>query len=350
MIEKILRLTHLRVSDQNHISLMKNHTSLKAKLDTHNIEWLRQLSKKFTVNQPLLSVKQVLLSRLQTILELSVSDSLGRIQQIQQEHTSLHLANDFNSVVYVWAIAFRLSGIKNIPTLEIANILATLVSSAQANVVSSDEMECYAPKQLAITINLLQEFTVEVVPPGWIHLQITEPAIAAWLQYIILASPQLQTQENHQLTQITTSDLFAVQYAHARCCSLLQMAHREQLINLKKSADPSSKTFVVVPDLSWLNDLRYHHVAERTLISQLIGILDDLYYSYTSHKLNYWEKAALNLSQAFQAFYSNCPIWGEVKIQTPQLAQARLSLVVATQSVLRLLLQNKLGAEAPWEL
>ena len=54
MIEKILRLTHLRVSDQNHISLMKNHTSIKAKLDTHNIGWLRQLSKKFTVNQPLL--------------------------------------------------------------------------------------------------------------------------------------------------------------------------------------------------------------------------------------------------------------------------------------------------------
>lgn len=350
MIEKILWLTHLRVSDQNHISLMKNHTSIKAKLDIHNpISWLRQLSKSFTVNQPLLSVKQVLLSRLQAILELSVPDSLARIQQIQQEHTSLHLAKDFNSVVYVWAIAFRLSGVKKIPTLEIASILATLVGSAQANVVSSDEVECCPKKQLAITINLLQEFTIEVVPPGWIHLQITEAAIAAWLQYIILAPPQLQIQENHQLTQITTSDLFAVQYAHARCCSLLQMAHREKLITLKKSPDPSNKTFVVAPDLPG-NELRYHHVAERTLISQLIGIVDDLYYSYTSHKLNYWEKAALNLSQAFQVFYSNCSIWGEVKIQTPQLAQARLSLVVVTQSVLRLLLQDKLGAEAPWEL
>lgn len=349
MIEKILRLTHLRVSDQNHISLMKNHTSIKAKLDTHNIGWLRQLSKKFTVNQPLLSVKQVLLSRLQTILELSVLDSLGRIQQIQQEHTSLHLAKDYSSVLYVWAIAFRLSGVKNIPTLEIANILATLIRSAQANIFSSNEMECWAQNQLGITINLLQEFTVKVVPPGWIHLQITEPAIAAWLQYIILAPPQLRTQENHQLTQITTSDLFAVQYAHARCCSLLQMAHREKLITLKKSADFSSKTFIIAPNLPG-NQPRYHHVAERTLISQLIGILDDLYYSYTSHKLNYWEQAALNLSQAFQAFYSNCPIWGEVKIQTPQLAQARLRLVMATQSVLRLLLQDKLSAEAPWEL
>lgn len=301
------------------------------------------------MNQGLLSVKQVLLSRLQAILELSVPDSLARIQQ-QQEHTSLHLAKDFNSVVYVWAIAFRLSGVKNIPTLEIANILAPLVDSAQANIVSSDQIECCAKKQLAITINLLQEFTVKVVPPGWIHLQITEAGIAAWLQYIILVPPQLQTQENHQLTQITTADLFAVQYAHARCCSLLQMAHREKLITLKESADPSIKTFVIAPNLPWLNGDRYHHVAERTLISQLIGILDDLYYSYTSQKLNYWEKAALDLSQAFQVFYSNCPIWGEVKMQTPQLAQARLSLVMATQSVLRLLLQDKLGAEAPWEL
>lgn len=301
------------------------------------------------MNQPLLSVKQVLLSRLQAILELSVPDSLARIQQ-HQEHTSLHLAKDFTSVVYVWAIAFRLSGVKKIPTLEIANLLATLVGSAQANIVSSDQIECCANKQLAITINLLQEFTVEVVPPGWIYLQITEAAIAAWLQYIILVPPQLQTQENHQLTQITISDLFAVQYAHARCCSLLQMAHREKLITLKESADPSSKTFVIAPDLPWLNGDRYHHVAERTLISQLIGILDDFYYSDTSHKLHYWEKAALNLSQAFQVFYSSCLIWGEVKIQTPQLAQARLRLVMATQSVLRLLLQDKLGAEAPYEL
>ncbi len=302
------------------------------------------------MNQPLLSVKQVLLSRLQAILELSVPESLGRIQQPQQQkHTSLHLAKDYNSVLYVWAIAFRLSGVKNIPTLEIANILASLVRSAQANVVSSDEIECWAQKQLAITINLLQEFTVEVVPPGWIHLQIPEAAVAAWLHYIILTPPQLQTQENHQLTQITTSDLFTVQYAHARCCSLLQMAHREKLITLKKSVDISSKTFVVEPDLLG-NGFRYRHVAERTLIIQLIGILDDLYYSYTSQKLNYWEKAALNLSQAFQVFYSNCRIWGEVKIQTPQLAQARLRLVMATQSVLRLLLQDKLGTEAPKEL
>ncbi|XZN96275.1 MAG: DALR anticodon-binding domain-containing protein [Microcoleus sp.] len=61
-------------------------------------------------------------------------------------------------------------------------------------------------------------------------------------------------------------------------------------------------------------------------------------------------KLANSLSTAFQTFYSQCRIWGEVKRENLKLAQARLGLVLATQSLLRFILEELLNAVAPLEL
>lgn len=119
--------------------------------------------------------------------------------------------------------------------------------------------------------------------------------------------------------------------------------------------DNSPKVFLAVAPnpIPWLNcdqKLRFSHPAERALIAQLVGVVDNFYYPCPSRQTVDWEKAALNLSQAFQTFYSCCRIWGEVKIQTPHLVQARLGLIIITQAVLRLLLQDMFGVWAPLEL
>ena len=281
-----------------------------------------------------LAIKQLLARQLWAALELYIFDhsvliglkslTLKRIQQQQR-------------VLYVSAIALQLSSVLKLPAMDIAQALAELV--------------CHQTNG--------QDFTVQVAPPGWIYLELTESYLAAWLQHLTQAPPELEPRElerkSNPKSKIELS-LFAVQYAHARCCSLLQLAHREELISLKStdSAHSSALWLAVTPlPIPWLNEeqkLCLCHWGEWGLIDQLCAILDELYCPYRSRQPTNWHKATLSLSQAFQTFYSYCRIWGEVKSQNLPLAQARLGLVLITQSVLRLLLESKLGVVAPSEV
>jgi arginyl-tRNA synthetase len=149
--------------------------------------------------------------------------------------------------------------------------------------------------------------------------------------------------------------LFAVQYAHARCCSLLRLAVREGLIEFWEiESDTKSAFGSAIPwkPISWLTcdeKLRFNHPAELRLIAELVQAVDNLENPDVMSSLK-WEKAALNLSQAFENFWRKCRIWGEVKITSPELAEARLGLLMATQSVLRFLLEEKIGISALAEL
>ncbi|QMS91838.1 glutamate acetyltransferase [Nostoc edaphicum CCNP1411] len=241
-------------------------------------------------------------------------------------------------------------------------------------------------------------FSIQTVPPGWIHFELTHSTLATWLQSLAVGSSGKEGEiggreqgaggeinskfkiQNSKLKNFcllpsassllpTLADslplrypassvpnsLFAVQYAHARCCSLVLLAHREGLIKLREPVPNTSSACwdVISPNpLPWLNcdgTLRLNHPDERQLIGELIQVIDDIECPDVNGSVK-WEKVALNLSQAFEKFWSNCRIWGEVKIKSPELAQARLGLLMATQSVLRFVLEENLGVFAPLEL
>ncbi|WP_347242202.1 DALR anticodon-binding domain-containing protein [Nostoc sp. FACHB-892] len=210
-------------------------------------------------------------------------------------------------------------------------------------------------------------FSVQIVPPGWIHFELTDSTLATWLQSLIERSlggageagepgEDERDEEDKANNQCAMSDsLFAVQYAHARCCSLVLLAHREGLIKLREPVPNTSPAFwdVISPNpLPWLNGdgrLRLNHPNERRLIAELVKVVDNIECADIKGSVK-WEKVALSLSQAFENFWSNCRIWGEVKITSPELTQARLGLLMATQSVLRFVLEESLGIIAPLEL
>ena len=214
--------------------------------------------------------------------------------------------------------------------------------------------------QLAETLEPLcgPDFSVKVAPAGIIELELTDAGLAFWLQR--LAQTNLPVPESTILSPVVCADrLFPIQYSHARCCSLLRMAHRDRIISIAGpdiATAPQIWSLAAPNPIPWIDNgdrLRLVHPAERTLISQLLTVLDNLYPIFEvknrEKPINYF-KLANSLSEAFQIFYSQCRIWGEVKIEQPKLAQARLGLILATQSLLRFILENWLNAIAPLEL
>ena len=307
------------------------------------------------------SIKQLLYSYLEKVISIDTY----KLENICVKDEKIHLYKDRDEgrVLYISSVALRLSKSQNRKAMELASAIASDLSKTCGDV-----------------------FSVQIVPPGWIHFELTHSTLAAWLQSLAVGSlgregeqETIDAQYNSSLREAAPrrgcandagsiersrdaqykcpmpNSLFAVQYAHARCCSLVLMAHREGLIKLREPVPNTSPAFwsVIFPNpLPWLNcdgTLRLNHPGERRLIAELVQVVDNIECPDVSGSVK-WEKVALNLSQAFENFWSNCRIWGEVKITSPELAQARLGLLMATQSVLRYVLEENLGVFAPLEL
>ncbi|MCC3418927.1 MAG: hypothetical protein JGK24_30190 [Microcoleus sp. PH2017_29_MFU_D_A] len=203
------------------------------------------------------------------------------------------------------------------------------------------------------------DFAVQVAPSGIIELELTDAGLAFWLQR--LAQIPLPVPEYRTLSPVISADrLFPIQYSHARCCSLLRMADRDRLIAIAQpnvTTAPQIWSLAAPNPIPWVDEgdrrLLLVAPAERSLISELIAVLDCLAPVFEANQpekpVNYF-KLANSLSAAFQTFYSQCRIWGEVKTEQPKLAQARLGLILATQSLLRFILEELLNAIAPIEL
>ncbi|MBW4646551.1 MAG: glutamate acetyltransferase [Goleter apudmare HA4340-LM2] len=277
------------------------------------------------------AIRQLVYSHL--LSAISINTAYQTTVRTSGKKIPLHQGRDEKKILYISGVALWLTKSQNQKPMEIANAIASHLLATCGDV-----------------------FSIQIVPPGWIHLELTHPAIATWLQNITVGSMgERNNISNPQSTTCNSESLFFVQYAHARCSSLLLLAHREGLITFREplpNTIPYFKNLIFPNSIPWLdaeNKLRLNHSAEGRLITELVQIVDNLE-SHAHNSAVNWQKAALNLSQAFDTFWRQCRIWGEVKINSPQLAQARLGLIMVTQSILRFLLEEKLGILAPSEL
>ena len=195
---------------------------------------------------------------------------------------------------------------------------------------------------------------LETDPTGWLNFYVTERAIASWLERSVwLLKTQakdknsLLTWENSDLSP--KSDLFRVQYIHARCCSLLRLGAREQLILVNNDFDYVGWQLSQPRSISWLDG--QHHLwfdrqSEYNLLRQLLIVTD----SQTANDSGRWLKLALALSQATAIFLTDCRFLGEIKEQYPKRAIARLGLIALAQYWLQKILLEKLNSWAPTTL
>lgn len=287
-------------------------------------------------------------------MEMAAADWLGAVK-LTPETIPLHRLPDDIHIIYRSPIAFKLAPVLQCPAFALAN---QLMAAIVLNLEPLKNLNNF-PEISQTVLN----FNVEVIYPGWINFGLPNQELGVWLQQLIdkplhtnsvLKLQKRDDKVNENLTD--TFSYFGVQYAHARCCSLLRMAHQQGLITLKAWEGKTAVWQIVEPQpIPWLNDeqeaatglvgLRLGHPAEKRLIALVLDIVDAIDNLERQRGL----KFARALSQAFEEFYSSCRIWGEVKTQTPKLAQARLGLVAVTQGLLRSL-QDDFGVPVAVEL
>jgi arginyl-tRNA synthetase len=250
---------------------------------------------------------------------------------------------------YLCAIALRLSPQWQRPPMEIAREIVS-------------QYQCQYPESQ-------NDFLIAVVPPGMILFQVRDRALSSWLQ--ILSQTPLSLSQISPSSEISHPSSFPLTYTHARCCSLLRLAHRDRLITLKTpepEITPPLWEIITPKPIIWLNEqghLLLNHPTERDLIYQFLATLDTLILSLSPGQTEDFAcpnppsllrgrrgaiDLAYHLSKSWENFYAQCRIWGEVKRETPKISQARLGLIIITHNFLRFMLQELLHFPVPWEL
>ncbi|MBD2460975.1 hypothetical protein H6G89_07955 [Oscillatoria sp. FACHB-1407] len=335
-----------------------------------------------------LALRSLLLQKLQKSILLLINDLLkdGKTNQglnalVQTINLSLQvipiqLVKPGNRIKYVSAIAPKLSKSLGIPITALAYEIKTRIANLDKN---PNQCNYHLPLE-----RVWENFTVNVNESGWIYLQLNEVGTAFWVQQLLDSvtesdCPTLaqdHTSDDSSFGNFTNS--FIIQYTHARCCSLLYLAHQEGFVALKNESIDFGATApqITTPNpFPWLDiehRLRLHHPAEQRLITQCVTTLDcladmvladrvidainpnvnlnDVSLSHPNLNQQMICKLAQELSLAFQTFYATCRIWGETSRVNLELTQARLGLVALTQMLLRVLLQEGLEVIAPCSL
>ncbi|PAX51353.1 DALR anticodon-binding domain-containing protein [Brunnivagina elsteri] len=267
------------------------------------------------------AVKQLVNGHFQ--VSLSIYATYAKNLYIPKEENFVYQSREKGKVLYLSGIALKLAKAYQLDASAIASHIA-----------SHFLRNCDA------------SFRVEVVKPAWIHIQVRDSVVAGCFQSVIEGMGEATSFLPSSISPSSDS-LFSVQYAHARCCSLLKLGQREGLIQVNQQLQ-----------IPWLVDnevvdgeskFRLTDLASRRLIGELVTALDDFAY-LDNIDMRHWQKTGISISKAFEDFWRSCHIWGEVKMGLTELALARLGLVLVTQVVLQFLLEDKLGISALPEL
>ncbi len=279
-----------------------------------------------------LSVRELMLNFLEDYIDRllskkSIKNADFLKAKISIARIKIHCFRDSSNIIYRCAIAYELAAILSLSPLEVARQIIEFATAIESNFPEKNR----------------QILRIEISPPGWIDFCLDELFLANWLQKFEQVQGTASTPFPYSLLPTPYSLFpipFPIQYAHARCCSLLRLGERVKLIKLKdrefrrtiwQIQQPSS-----VPWLDEQNKFQLVHVAETCLIETLLAAIDTI----GDRQRNDTFKSALLLSEACLDVWDRCRIFGDAIANMPQLATARLGLIAATQLLLKVLIEN----------
>jgi hypothetical protein len=181
---------------------------------------------------------------------------------------------------------------------------------------------------------------MNVVPPGWVEWQLSYSGILLWLKLLSQCRIYTLATDIPIPNAILEDRLFQVQYVHARCCTLLQLAQQEKLLSL-------DSTHPVIP---WD---ALEPLLQTSTVTQALGAIArtlDLRWCADSHPSQHLWQFTLHLSEVALAIYQEGSPWTAAGAVQLKQTQARLGLILILQRLLNSSLCGWLQRPAPQEL
>ncbi|WP_404790741.1 hypothetical protein [Altericista sp. CCNU0014] len=208
-------------------------------------------------------------------------------------------------------------------------------------------------------------------PEGWLYVSFGPQDLAKWLQTLVGAAPELwlpaRAEEGSRKMESGISRdpvLFELQYAHARCCSLLRLARQEKCLPLDDIGDLGDPSCWQTPTGELLLQAKPEQALLRALMqfpqslspqkaiygNRLLKVLGSETRLEWSLPQKHLRKQAWVWSQLFCDFYRECRLFGDVRETSPALARSRFALIAIVRKVLAFVLEDVLQLDAPAEL
>lgn len=332
----------------------------------------------FICNTLISSPKQLLRTLLQKSINITKNSTIKDF--CEQQHVSpqnqgfvgyqlfpIKRTRDDYPIRYISPIAHRLAAKSTQSAAELSEEIVTQILVYRSQGFKAD----FHP---SLSKKILLELTFQATTAGYIQFEFSDQAIADYLNLLMHSLPSHPEQPLGSWPQLLSAvphlhpRILRLQHAHARCCSLLRLAHEKHFIQLTSQIPESGvdrwqiTTSMPIPWLTATLQFRTDHATELQLIAHIVTALDTLtdWHSdcpsastlpaSTVKSVITLLTAAEELSQAFHASHQHWQLMGNLRNQGRDRLQTHLGLILITQRLLYQLLQNQLGIEVPFEL
>ncbi|MEO1146794.1 MAG: hypothetical protein AAFY26_14500 [Cyanobacteria bacterium J06638_22] len=355
----------------NHLTSLEQPAEIS---ETASAVRQRQRSLRHTIERAIAHRLQTQLAHASYKLELAhpaMQKALAAEQQLLQRGKALRPKRNTSNLQYHWAIALRLyphlpSATASDTALSLVDFAATLADEIAGVDFSPDSLSQQVlggNDQYFLAIG--SDCFISVEPSGLLQIAVGDRAIILWLQTMLRSplspnplssNPGSGSREAGGIShtpnlpnghELNGDQLFWIQAAHARGCSLLRQGSLMHLVSPRLAADLSVAVADMAGCAAWDDavPLQSPQRAEWELLKTTLTILDD------------WDSVSAarrwpllqSMSQSIWHFDAHCRVLADAKHLPPNQAQIRFWALAIACKVLRHSL-NSLGLDAPTAL